>query len=78
MSDRQTDDQKAVALDLMLDAWDAALGKGVEPEVLASVAIYAALVDMIDRFGQDAVAEFCETLPERVRNGEFTLADKSS
>lgn len=69
--------QKAVALDLVLDAWDAALAKGVEPEVLASVAIYAALVDMIDRFGQDAVAEFCATLPERVRNGEFTLGEKS-
>ncbi|HVZ98780.1 MAG TPA: hypothetical protein VG841_00545 [Caulobacterales bacterium] len=69
-----TDAQKARALDLVLDAWDKALAEGVEGEVLASVAIFAALVDMIDRFGPEAVAGFCETLPERVRNGEFTLS----
>ncbi len=72
------DDQKARALDLMLDAWDKALGEGIEPEVLASVAIYAALVDMIDQFGPENVADFCATLPERVRNGEFTLKDEGA
>ena len=76
MSDIGTDDQKALALDLILDAWDKALAQGVEPEVLASVGIYAALVDMVDRFGVDAVAEFAETLPQRVRDGEFTLDDE--
>jgi hypothetical protein len=70
-----TEAQKARALDLVLDAWDKALGEKVEPDVLASVAIYAALVDMIDRYGSEAVADFCATLPERVRRGEFTLAD---
>ncbi|MES1199414.1 MAG: hypothetical protein ABUS48_05470 [Pseudomonadota bacterium] len=68
--------QKARALDLVLDAWDKALGEGVEPEVLASVAIYAALVDMVDRHGVEAMAEFCGTLPERVRAGEFTLKNE--
>lgn len=68
-------EQKARALDLVLDAWDKALRDGVEPEVLASVAMYAALVDMVDRFSEEAVADFCATLPERVRNGEFTLDD---
>ncbi len=70
-------DRKARALDLILDAWDKALGEGIEAEVLASVAIYAALVDMVDQFGPEAVADFCATLPERVRNGEFTLADQT-
>ncbi len=75
MSAADTDQQKALALDLILDAWDKALAEGVEPEVLASVGIYAAMVDMVDRYGAEAVADFCATLPERVRNGEFTLAD---
>lgn len=66
-------DQKRRALELMLDAWDKALGEGAEPEIVASVAIYSALSDLVDRFGADAVAEFCATLPERVRAGEFTL-----
>lgn len=67
--------QKALALDLILDAWDQALSKGVEPEMLASVAIYAALADMVDSYGPEPVAEMCEELPERVRAGEFTLTD---
>lgn len=66
-------EKKARALQLILDAWDASLADGVEPEVIASVAIYAAMADMVDRFGEQAVADFCATLPERVRNGEFTL-----
>lgn len=67
------DAQKALALDLVLDAWDQALAKGVEPEVIASVAIFAALADMVDQFGAEPVADFCGDLPARVRAGEFTL-----
>ncbi len=67
------DTQKRRALDLVLDAWEKALAEGAEPEVVASVAIYAALADMVDRHGAEAVAEFCATLPDRARNGEFTL-----
>ncbi|MBL8543675.1 MAG: hypothetical protein JNJ63_07670 [Hyphomonadaceae bacterium] len=66
-------ERKGRALELILDAWDKALAEDVEPEVIASVAIYAALADMVDRYGEEAVAEFCATLPERARNGEFTL-----
>ena len=70
--------QKKRALDLMLEAWDKALKEGVEPEILASVAIYAAFVDMIDQHGPEAVAQFAATLPERIRKGEFTLGDAAS
>jgi len=78
MSAIETDDQKALALDLLLDAWDQALAAGVEPEMLASVGLYASFVDMVDRFGAEAVAEFCATLPARVRAGEFTLSDEDA
>jgi len=66
-------DKKGRALALILDAWEQALADGAEPEVVASVAIYAALADMVDRYGAETVAEFCATLPERARAGEFTL-----
>lgn len=69
----EPDHLKARALELMLDAWDKALSEGVEAEVVASVAIFAALADMVDRFGEEAVADFCATLPARARAGEFTL-----
>lgn len=65
--------QKALALELILDAWDAALARGVAPELLASTAIFAALTDMVDLHGADAVADFCADLPARIRAGEFTM-----
>jgi hypothetical protein len=68
--------QKKIALDLLLGAWDAALAKGVEPELLASTAIFAALTDMVDLHGPEAVADFCAALPARVRAGEFTMQDE--
>jgi hypothetical protein len=71
------DEQKKLALELILDAWDTGLARGVQPEMLASTAIYAALTDMIDIYGVDAVAQLCEGLPERIREGEFTLADEA-
>lgn len=66
-------DQKALALDLLLHAWDDALQQGVEPDMLASTAVFAALADMVDIHGEAAVAAFCAELPARVRAGEFTL-----
>jgi hypothetical protein len=66
-------EKKGRALELILDAWDKALAEGADPEVVASVAIYAALADMVDRYGEAAVADFCASLPERLRKGEFTL-----
>lgn len=75
MEEANGDALKARALTLVLDAWDQGLSEGVEAEVLASVCIFSALADMVDRFGADNVASFCETLPERVRAGEFTLKE---
>lgn len=68
---------KARAFELIVDAWDKALAEGGDPDVIASVALFAALADMVDRYGVDAVAEFSGTLAERVRSGEFTLAEES-
>lgn len=68
---------KRRALDLLLDAWEQAVGEGAAPDLVASVAIYAALADMVERYGEEAVAEFCASLPERVRGGEFTMREKS-
>jgi hypothetical protein len=70
------DEQKARALALILDAWELALGEGVEPELLASAALFAAFTDMIDLHGTEAVAVMAEGLAARVRAGEFTLSDE--
>lgn len=66
-------EQRRVALQNILDAWDEALGEGVEADVLATTAIFAALSDMVDAYGEEAVAEMANGLADRVRQGEFTL-----
>lgn len=68
------DEQKRRALAAILDAWERALAEGVEPELLASAAIFAALTDMVDIHGVEPVAKLCEGLPARLRAGEFTLS----
>jgi predicted YcjX-like family ATPase len=64
---------KHMALRYLLDAWEEAVYDGIDPDCLATAAIFAALSDMIATYGEEPVAVMCERLPERVRAGEFTL-----
>lgn len=66
-------DQRRMALQNILDAWDEALSDGVSADILANTAIFAALSDMIEAYGEEAVAEMTAGLADRVRQGEFTL-----
>lgn len=66
-------EQRRVALQNILDAWDEALAEGVDADILATTAIFAALSDMVEAYGEEAVAEMANGLPDRVRQGEFTL-----
>jgi hypothetical protein len=65
--------QKQAALRYILDAWEEALHDGIEPEMLANAALYAALADLIDVYGEDAVAKMTTGLSRRIHHGEFTL-----
>jgi len=66
-------DEKQAALRYILDAWEEAIYEGLDPDCIATAAIFAALSDMIATYGEDPVATLCERLPERIRNGEFTV-----
>lgn len=67
------DAQKQAALRYILDAWEEALHDGIEPEMLANAALYAALADLISIYGEDAVAKMTGGLSRRIQHGEFTL-----
>ena len=67
------DEQKRVALKLILEAWDQAEDNGCTPEMVASSAIFAALTDMIENYGEQAIANMVAEWPDRIREGEFTL-----
>ncbi|MCB1378881.1 MAG: hypothetical protein KDK89_11015 [Alphaproteobacteria bacterium] len=70
---RSAAEAKHLALRYLMEAWHDAIYDGVDPDCLATAAIFAALSDMIGCYGEEPVAQMCERLPERVRAGEFTL-----
>ena len=69
----QSQAQKQAALRYILDAWEEALHDGIEPEMLANAALFAALADLIGAYGEDAVAKMTTGLSRRIQHGEFTL-----
>lgn len=66
-------EEKQVALSYLIDAWDEAIAEGVDSDILAHAALFAALSDLVATYGEDAVASLAERLPERIRTSEFTL-----
>jgi predicted YcjX-like family ATPase len=66
-------DEKQAALRYILEAWEEAVYDGLDPDCIATAAIFAALSDMIASYGEEPVAVMCERLPERIRSGEFTV-----
>ena len=70
----QAQQGKQAALRYILDAWEEAVYDGLDPDCVATAAIFAALSDMIASYGEEPVAVMAERLPERIRKGEFTVA----
>ncbi|QIG49507.1 hypothetical protein G5V57_18425 [Nordella sp. HKS 07] len=64
---------KYVALRYIMEAWEEAVYDGIDPDCVATAAIFAALSDLITTYGEEPVARMAERLPERIRAGEFTL-----
>lgn len=67
------DERKRVALEYVLDAWQDAQAAGIEPEVIASAALFAGLSDLIDLYGEEPVARMTKGLEHRIQLGEFTI-----
>lgn len=69
----EADGEECAALRYILDAWEEAVCDGVHPRALANAALFAALCDLVEAFGEGAVISMAEGLKERVQRGEFTL-----
>jgi hypothetical protein len=61
-----------LATNIIIDAYEAALGRGVSPETVATAALSSAIGLMVQIHGEDVVAKMIEDLPAKVRNGQFT------
>lgn len=71
---RSDQDQKQAALGYLTDAWAEALHDGIDGDCLAQASLFAAFAELVATYGEDAVAAYVESLPARLRNGEFSLA----
>jgi hypothetical protein len=67
-------EQHTAALAYVTEAFAEAILAGIEGDSFAHAALSAALRELVATYGEDAVATFAKTLPERIRAGEFTLA----
>ncbi len=70
---KQEREPRQAALRYILDAWEEAIHDGIDPDCIATAAIFAALSDMIATYGEEPVARMAERLSERIRIGEFTI-----
>jgi hypothetical protein len=73
--DNGADDRRA-ALGFVTEAFAEAILSGLESDSFAHAALFAAFQELVDLYGEEAVAVFAERLPQRIRQGEFTVASK--
>lgn len=66
-------ERQQTAIETIEAAWRDALDQGVEPDILINTSLFAAVSQIVEQRGEDAAVKFCNGLPERVQNGEFTL-----
>ena len=74
LDDLEAANQRRAALGYVTDAFAEALCAGIDGDCFANAALFAAFQQLVDTFGEEAVAVFAEGLPTRVRNGEYTVA----
>ena len=66
-------EQKRIALTYLHEAWGEARLDGVDGDCLAQAALFTALSELVNTYGEDATAKYAEGLPARIRNGEFSI-----
>jgi hypothetical protein len=66
-------DERQMALEYIAEAWNSAEQDGLEGEALAHAALFAAFATLVKTFGEEATADLVSRLPERIRQGEYSL-----
>lgn len=66
-------EQKQAALSYLNEAWAEARHEGVDGDCLAQASLFAALAELVNTYGEDAVGKFTDGLSARIRNGEFSI-----
>ena len=67
-------DERRLALGFLEEAFAEAILAGIDSDCVAQVALFSALQELIGTYGEEPVVEFAKRLPERIKQGEFTVA----
>jgi len=67
---------RRAALGFVAQAFEEALMSGLEGDSFAHAALFTAFQELVGVYGEEAVAQFAENLPRRIRHGEFTIAER--
>jgi hypothetical protein len=69
-------DERRAALGYVTEAFAEATLAGIESDCFAHAALFAAFRELVTTYGEEAVAQFAERLPRRIRDGEFSVATR--
>ena len=65
---------KQAALSYVTEAFAEAEFDGLDADCMAQAALFAAFTELVATYGEDAVADYAATLPDKIRSGAFSLA----
>ncbi|WP_230530696.1 hypothetical protein [Microvirga roseola] len=65
---------KQAALSYVTEAFAEAEFDGLDADCMAHAALFAAFTELVATYGEDAVAEYAASLPDKIRTGAFSMA----
>ena len=67
---------KQAALSYVTEAFAEAELDGLDADYMAQAALFAAFIELVATYGEEAVAQYAEGLPEKIRSGGFSTGPK--
>ena len=67
---------KQAALSYVTEAFAEAELDGLDADYMAQAALFAAFMELVATYGEEAVARYAEGLPEKIRGGGFSTGLK--
>ncbi len=67
---------KQAALSYVTEAFAEAELDGLDADYMAQAALFAAFMELVATYGEEAVAQYAERLPDKIRGGGFSTGLK--
>ena len=67
---------KQAALSYVTEAFAEAEFDGLDSDCMAQAALFAAFMELVATYGEEAVATYAQGLPDKIRSGGFSTALK--